>query len=204
LSATHGVTKQDRDHESVRLLPLSKDPFQAPTDRDMLPSERRLFVRSHRTCIFGYGRQSDGPAMSVVYYVPAENGDLLVATMAERAKAKAVARNGKVSLCVLDETWPFAYLQVYCDAIIDPDGETLVDVMMAVAERMSGEPLGPELRPVVKAVGEEEGRVLVRCRPYATFVTPPRHLHRNDQEEPLTHWVSASMPWDAPDDPDGT
>jgi hypothetical protein len=186
----------------VRLLPMSKEPFQAPTDRDMLPSERRLFVRTHRTCIFGYGRRSDGPAMSVVYYVPAENGDLPVATMGERAKAKAVARHGKVSLCVLDETWPFAYLQVYCDAVIDNDGETLVDVMMAVAERMSGEPLAPELRPMVKAMGEEEGRVLVRCRPYETFVTPPRHLHRNDQEELLTHWASAAMPWDAPDTPD--
>jgi hypothetical protein len=177
------------------------DPFQAPTDRDMLPSERRQFVRTHRTCVFGYGRRLDGPAMSVVYYIPDGNDDLLVATMASRAKAKAVARNGKVSLCVLDETWPFAYLQVYCDAVIDDDGETLVDVMMAVAERMSGEPLAAELRPMIKAMGEEESRVLVRCRPYATFVTPPRHLHSNDQEEPLTHWVSASMPWDAPDAP---
>jgi len=202
VSASHQRTSQDRDRASLCLLPLSKDPFQAPTDRDMLPSERRRFVETHRTCVFGYSRRSDGPAMSVVYYIPAENGDLLVATMGDRAKAKAVARNGKVSLCVLDETWPFAYLQVYCDAAIDPDGETLVDVMMAVAERMSGEALGPELRPMVKAIGEEEGRVLVRCRPYATFVTPPRHLHRNDQEERLTHWVSASMPWDAADGPE--
>ena len=184
----------------MRLLPLSKDPFQAPTDRDMLPSERRLFVQTHRTCVFGYGRKSDGPAMSIVYYVPDDNDDLLVATMGERAKAKAVARNGKVSLCVLDETWPFAYLQVYCDAVIDNDEETLIDVMMAVAERMSGEPVPAELRPAVKAVAEQEGRVLVRCRPYATFVTPPRHLHSNDQQE-LTHWVSASMPWDAADAP---
>jgi Pyridoxamine 5'-phosphate oxidase len=201
MSATREITKQGRDDTPVRLLPLSKDPFQAPTDRDMLPSERRAFVRTHRTCVFGYGRQSDGPAMSIVYYIPAENGDLYVATMAGRAKAKAVARNGKVSLCVLDETWPFAYLQVFCDAVIEDGDETLIDVMMAVAERMSGEPLAPELRPAIKAVAEEENRVLVRCRPYATFVTPPRHLHRNDQEEPLTHWVSASMPWDAPDTP---
>jgi hypothetical protein len=200
--STAEVRESGSDGASLRLLPLAKDPFQAPTDRDMLPSERRRFVETHRTCVFGYDRRSDGPAMSVVYYVPAENGDLLVATMGERSKAKAVARNGKVSLCVLDETWPFAYLQVYCDAVIDPDGETLVDVMMAVAERMSGEALGPELRPMVKALGDEEGRVLVRCRPYATFVTPPRHLHRNDQEEKLTHWVSASMPWDAADTPD--
>jgi hypothetical protein len=202
MSAANGVgSHQDQDGAAVRLLPLSRDPYEAPTDRDMLPSERRLFVRTHRTCIFGYGRRLDGPAMSVVYYIPAENGDLLVATMAERAKAKAVARNGKVSLCVLDETWPLAYLQVYCNAVIDDDAETLVDVMMAVAERMSGEPLSQDLRPMVKTMGEEEGRVLVRCRPYSTFVTPPRHLHRNDQEERLSHWVSASMPWDAPDTP---
>lgn len=201
MSATREMTKQDRDRASTRLLPLSKDPFQPPTDRDMLPSERREFVRTHRTCVFGYGRQSDGPAMSIVYYIPADNDDLYVATMADRAKAKAVARDGKVSLCVLDETWPFAYLQVYCDAVIEDDDETLIDVMMAVAERMSGEPLAPELRPAIKAVADEENRVLVRCRPYATFVTPPRHLHHNDQEEPLTHWVSASMPWDAADTP---
>jgi hypothetical protein len=202
VNAAGGVTNEGRDNLSVRLVPLSKDPFQAPTDRDMLPSERRLFVRTHRTCVFGYGRRVDGPAMSVVYYIPAENDDLLVATMADRAKSKAVVRNSKISLYVLDETWPFAYLQVYCDAVIDDDDEALVDVMMAVAERMSGEPLAAELRPMVRAMGEEEGRVLVRCRPYATFVTPPRHLRRNEQEERLTHWISASMPWDAPDSRD--
>lgn len=201
MSADSEVTDQRRDGTSVGLLPMSKDPFQAPTDRDMLPSERRLFVRTHRTCVFGYERRADGPAMSVVYYIPADNDDLFVATMADRAKAKAVARNGKVSLCILDESWPFSYLQVYCNAVVDQDDELVVDVMMAVAERMSGEPLGPELRPVVKTLAEEEDRVLLRCRPYATFVTPPRHLHRNDQGEQLTHWVSASMAWDAPDGP---
>ena len=185
----------------MKLVPLSNDPFQAPTDRDMLPSERRLFVRTHRTGIFGYGRRSDGPAMSVVYYVPSDDDELLVATMADRAKAKVVRKSGKVSLCVLDETWPFTYLQVYCDAVIDDDREAVVDVMMAVAERMSGEPLAAELRPVVEAMAEEETRVLLRCRPYATFATPPRHLHHNDQDEPLTHWVTGSMPWDAADTP---
>src|ERR1700719_3692890 len=164
MNAAKVVTSQEQEGADVRLLPLSNDPYQAPTDRDMLPSERRLFVQTHRTCIFGYGRKSDGPAMSIVYYVPDDNDDLLVATMGDRAKAKAVARNGKVSLCVLDETWPFAYLQVYCAEIVDDD-ETLIDVMMAVAERMSGRPVAPELRPAIKAVAEEENRVLVRCPP---------------------------------------
>jgi PPOX class probable F420-dependent enzyme len=181
------------------LLPLATEPFMAPTDRDMLPSERRTFVRTHRTCVYGYRRRNDGPAMSIVYYIPTDDDELLVSTMAGRGKAKSVARDGKVSLCVLDEHWPFAYLQVYADATVEHDRSLVVDVMMAVAGRMSGQPLGEEGRPFVEAMAEQEDRVVVRCRPYATFAQPPRHLHRNDQEEQITHWVSATVPWDAAD-----
>ena len=69
----------------------------------MLPSERREFVRTHRTCVFGYRRRNDGPAMSIVYYIPTDTDDLLVSTMAGRGKARVVERDHKVSLCVLDE-----------------------------------------------------------------------------------------------------
>ena len=95
--------------------------------------------------------------------------------MGARAKAKAVARNGKVSLCVLDETWPFAYLQVYADATLEEDRDLAVDVMMAVAGRMSGQPLGEEARPYITEMSERESRVVIRCRPYGTYATPPRH-----------------------------
>ena len=181
------------------LLPLAAEPFTAPTDRDMLPSERREFVRTHRTCVFGYRRRHDGPAMSVVYYIPTDDDELLVSTMAGRGKARVIARDRKVSLCVLDERWPFAYLQVYADAVIERDRDLVVDVMMAVAGRMSGQPLGEEARPYAEAMAEQEHRVVVRCRPYATFAQPPRHLYRNDQEEQITHWVSSTLAWDAPD-----
>ena len=184
----------------MKLLPLASEPFVAPTDRDMLPSERREFVRTHRTCVFGYARRADGPSMSVVYYIPTDDDELLISTMRGRAKAKAAVRGGKVSLCVLDERWPFAYLQVYCDARIDTEPGLVVDVMMAVGGRMSGQPLPDAARPVVEAMAEEEGRVVIRCRPYSTFAQPPRHLHRNDQEERITHWITAAMPWDARDD----
>ena len=185
----------------MKLLPLSPEPFTVPTDRDMLPSERRAFVRTHRTCVFGYARRADGPAMSIVYYIPTDDDELLISTMRGRSKTKAVARAGKVSLCILDERWPFAYLQVYCDARVETDPDLVVDVMMAVAGRMSGQPLPGEARPVVQAMAEEEGRVVLRCRPYSTFAQPPRHLHRNDQEERITHWIAASMPWNASDEP---
>ena len=184
----------------MKLLPLAAQPFVAPTDRDMFPSERREFVRTHRTCIFGYARQADGPSMSVVYYIPTDDDELLISTMRGRAKSRAVANTGKVSLCILDERWPFAYVQVYCDARVETDQDLVVEVMMAVAGRMSGQPLPDEARPVVRAMAEKEERVVIRCRPYSTFAQPPRHLHQNDQAEEVTHWTSAAMPWDARDD----
>jgi PPOX class probable F420-dependent enzyme len=165
----------------------------------MRPSERREFVRTHRTCVFGYRRRNDGPAMSVVYFIPTDTDELLVSTMEGRGKARVIDRDGKVGLCVLDERWPFTYLQVYAAATIERDPELTVDVMMAVAGRMSGEPLGEEARPYVKEMSERESRVIIRCRPYAAFGQPPRHLHRNDQAEEVTHWVSGMVAWDADD-----
>jgi PPOX class probable F420-dependent enzyme len=181
------------------LLPLASEPFTPPADRDMLPSERREFVRTHRTCVFGYRRRHDGPAMSMVYYVPTDDDEILVSTMAGRAKANAVARDGKVSLCVLDERWPFSFLQVYADAVIDRDPDLVIDVMMGVGWRMSGQQGGQEARPFVHEMAEREDRLVIRCRPYATFATPPRHLYANEDASELTHWGSSSVAWDAPD-----
>jgi hypothetical protein len=146
--------------------------------------------------VFGYPRRNDGPAMSVVYYVPTDDDELLVSTMAGRSKAFAVNRDPKVSLCVLDERWPFTYLQVYADATVDADRELVVDVMMAVGERMTGQPLGPDARPFVEAMAEQEQRVVLRCRPYSTFAQPPRQLQGDDAER-LTHWISGSVDWGA-------
>src|SRR5580704_14109895 len=64
--------------DNMEILPLTSEPFLPPTDRDMLPSERRSFVQTHRTCVFGTGRRTDGPAMSIVYYVPTDGDELLV------------------------------------------------------------------------------------------------------------------------------
>ena len=111
----------------------------------MSPEERRKFVREHRTAILGYPRKHDGPAMSIVYYVM-EGEEILISTMAERAKAKAVARSPKVSLCVLDEQWPPSYLQVYCDATLDTDFDRVVDVMMSIAGVMAGNPMPDDVR----------------------------------------------------------
>lgn len=166
----------------------------------MTPEERRAFVRDHRTAIFGYNRVSDGPAMSIVYYVMEDDDTILVSTMSERAKAKAVDRNSKVSLCVLDEQWPPTYLQVYCDAEIDTDETRTVDLMMRIGGAMAGKQLDESIRPLVAEGAQKEGRVVVRLRPYATFETPSRHVNDESDIASLTHWTSASVPWNAGSD----
>jgi len=157
-------------------------------------AERRQFVRDHRTCIFGYNRRNDGPAMTVVYYVM-DGDDMLVTTMAERAKAHAVRRSPKVSLCVLDEQWPLTYLQVYGDATLEDDFDLAVDVMRRVIDLMAGEEMPAAKLPQIREMCRAENRVAIRVRPYATFATPPRHVHRSEDIDTLTHWTSTSMPW---------
>jgi hypothetical protein len=161
----------------------------------MTPEQRRQFVYEHRTAIFGYNRAEHGPAMSIVYYAAGAD-EIVVSTMAARAKAKAVARSSKVSLCVLDEQWPPSYLQVYCDAVIDTDFDNVVDVMMRIAGVMAGAPMSEDVRPMVEEGARAENRVAVRLRPYATFYTPPRHVHSEADIGPgLLHETSASVPW---------
>ena len=156
--------------------------------------ERREFVATHRTAIFGYRRKNDGPAMTIVYYVT-DGDDILVSTMADRSKARAVERDPKISLCILDEQWPPTYLLVYCDAKIENDFEANVDLGMRIAELMAGEPMPEEVRPLVAEGVKKEQRVTLRCTPYATFATPPRHVDSAEDVEGLTHEVGSSQPW---------
>jgi PPOX class probable F420-dependent enzyme len=157
-------------------------------------TERRDFVRKHRTCVFGYNRKDDGPAMTVVYYV-LDGDDLLISTMAARGKALAVRRSPKVSVCVLDEQWPLTYVQVYGNARIEDDFAQAVDVLRRVIDLMAGEEVSSAKLPEIERMAREENRVVIRVTPYATFATPPRHVHRPDDIDGLTHWTSRSLPW---------
>jgi PPOX class probable F420-dependent enzyme len=157
-------------------------------------SERRQFVRDHRTCVFGYARREHGPAMTVVYYVM-DGDDILVSTMAARSKARAVERDPLVSLCVLDENWPMAYLQVYGTARLETGKEQGADLLRRIVELMAGQPVPAERWEQIAKLAEEEQRVVIRVTPYATFATPPRHVNRMSDIDTLSHWTSASLPW---------
>jgi hypothetical protein len=166
----------------------------------LTPAQRRQFVHDHRTAIFGYGRQHDGPAMTALYYVM-DGDDILISTMKARGKAKAVRRNPKVSLCVLDENWPPTYITVFCDAVIEAtvedDLDAVVNLGMRIAGVMAGRELDESVREFVVKGAIDEDRVNLRLKPYASFMTPPRHVRGEGDMPTLTHWTSATVPWDA-------
>ena len=160
----------------------------------MNAEERRQFVNDHRTCVFGYARKSGPPSMSIVYYVM-DGDDMLVSTMTERAKARAVRRNPEVSLCVLDENWPVTYLVVFGRARIETDPDTVVNLMMKVGELMSGQKIPDAARPAVAAMAQKEDRVVVRIMPHSTFETSPKHLNAGDDGTKLDHGLGNNLPW---------
>jgi PPOX class probable F420-dependent enzyme len=161
----------------------------------MNAEERREFVRTHRTAIFGYNRKNDGPSMSVVYYVM-DGGDILISTMLERGKAKAVLRNPKISLCVLDEKWPLTYLLVYCTATIETDVEAASKLLMRIAGLMAGQGMPDSVRQNINRMAVAEKRVVMRLKPYQTFETPPRHVNKPEDTETLTHWLGSILSWE--------
>ena len=166
----------------------------------LTPAQRRQFVRDHRTAIFGYSRKDDGPAMTALYYVM-DGDDILISTMRARAKAKAVQRNPKVSLCVLDENWPPTYITLFCtasiEATVDDDLDAVTDLGMRIVAVMAGRELDESVREFVRKGAIEEDRVKIRLKPYASFMTPPRHVLSESDMPALTHWTSSTVPWDA-------
>jgi hypothetical protein len=115
--------------------------------------------------------------------------------MAARAKALAVQRNPKVSLCILDEHWPLTYLQVYGDATLEDDFGQAVDVLRRVIDLMAEKDVTSDKLPEIERMAREENRVVIRVRPYATFATPPRHVYKAEDIDALTHFTSSSQPW---------
>ncbi len=132
----------------------------------MTPEERKQFLLAHRLAVAGAYRRSASPQLSPVYYV-LDGDDLLISTTATRAKAKAVRRDPRISLCVLGEQSPFPYLTVYGRGRIEDEGA--VHLMMRVGEKMTGNPVPDSMRPAIEERARREQRVVLRVTPESYF-----------------------------------
>jgi len=71
------------------------------------------------------------------------------------------------------------------------------DLLLRVLELMAGRELDPSASAHAREMAIKEDRVVLRLKPYASFMTPPRHIAGEQDLETLTHWTSSSLPWNA-------
>ena len=96
----------------------------------------------------------------MVYYTT-DGDDILIATMAARAKAKAVQRIGEASICVSTKSGRLTYLQLYGPARLDSNFDLLIDHDgQSRLKSCARQPIAKEARPFVEEMARREGRVL--------------------------------------------
>jgi hypothetical protein len=96
-----------------------------------------------------------------IWFVMDDDGTLLFTTWHETIKAKALRRDGRVSLCVDDDRPPFSYVRVDGTTAITEDRELL----RTWATRIAARYMGAEAAEQFGARNGVPGELLVRVTP---------------------------------------
>jgi PPOX class probable F420-dependent enzyme len=134
----------------------------------MIPDEHRPFIESHKLAVVGFARKSGPPSLSPVYYYM-DGDEIVFSTTKTRGKGMAAARQGELTLCIVDMQPPFPYLTIFGKARVDETAA--VEAMMKMAEVISGNALPDSTRPMMEQRAASEGRVAIRVIPTDFFKT---------------------------------
>jgi PPOX class probable F420-dependent enzyme len=128
---------------------------------DMSPDERRAFLEhGTRTGKLGVVRADGRPHVTPIWF--ALDGDDLVFTTHETSlKGKAIGRDPRVSLCVDDETPPFAFVTI--DGIASTSAD--FDELLMWATRIGRRYMGADRAEEFGRRNGVPGELLVRVTP---------------------------------------
>jgi len=82
-------------------------------------AEVERFLRGRRVAVLGTIGADGAPVLTPIWYLY-RDGHLLMRTDKQSVKAKNVARDPRVTVCVQDERPPYASVTVYGKAAIEP------------------------------------------------------------------------------------
>ena len=130
--------------------------------RRMNEAEVRAFLTfGTRTGKLGVTRLDGNPMVVPIWFEMDDDGTLLFTTWGESIKGKSLRRDGRVSLCVDEDTPPYAYVRV--------DGTTTLledrELLRTWAARIGGRSMGAERAAEYGARNGVEGELLVRITP---------------------------------------
>ena len=124
------------------------------------PEIRAFLSDGTRTGKLGYVASDGRPLVAPVWFV-VENDELVFNTGAKTPKAKAIARDPRVVLCVDLEESPYGFVQVQGEATVSEDPDELVRTATAIGGRYMGADRAEEFGKRNGVPGE----LVVRVRP---------------------------------------
>jgi PPOX class probable F420-dependent enzyme len=107
--------------------------------------------------------RADGSPHVVPIWFDLDGDDVLFTTWRESIKGWAIRRDGRVSMCVDDETPPFAYVRVDGKAQLVDDA----DELLRWATRIGGRYMGADQAEAFGRRNAVSGEALVRVSPTA-------------------------------------
>ena len=133
----------------------------AAAEATPIPSEVRRFLESMRVpCVLSTLRRDGHPITSSTWYGFSPAGDVIIATPADRNKAKNVRRDGRVSVLVDTRERP------YRGVAIEGVGEVLEDPGGALLGAIVARYLGAEeAAAMLGRLDAQEARVIIRVVP---------------------------------------
>ena len=136
----------------------------------MTDSEWRAFVlEGTRTGKAGVTRKDGTPHLPPIWFV-LDGDDLLFTTYHESIKARVLARDPRLSVCVDDQTPPYSYVMMQAEARLTEDLDELRTWATAIGARYMGADRAEEFG----ARNAVPGEYLVRAR--ITKVVAQRHI----------------------------
>jgi PPOX class probable F420-dependent enzyme len=136
----------------------------------MTDSEWRAFVlEGTRTGKAGVTRKDGTPHVTPIWFV-LDGDDLLFTTYHESIKARVLARDPRLSVCVDDQTPPYSYVMMQAEARLTEDLDELRTWATAIGARYMGADRAEEFG----ARNAVPGEYLVRAR--ITKVVAQRHI----------------------------
>jgi PPOX class probable F420-dependent enzyme len=124
------------------------------------PEVRAFLSEGTRTGKLGYIAKDGRPLVAPVWFV-VEGEDLVFNTGATAPKARAIARDPRVVLCVDLQEPPYAFVQVQGEATVSEDPDDLVRTATAIGRRYMGADRAEEFGRRNGVPGE----LVVRLRP---------------------------------------
>jgi len=124
------------------------------------PEIRDFLDAGTRTGKFGYVAADGRPLVAPVWFV-LEGDELVFNTSANTAKARALARDPRMVICVDHEEPPYGFVQVQGEAKVSEDLDELVRTATAIGGRYMGADRAEEFGKRNGVPGE----LVVRVRP---------------------------------------